>query len=383
METISQNPLSSERAAIQPNERLYSIVVSACYGTYFVALIAGLWTWNTILLSIPLPFGKQALPNGLEFNLGFWFIVPAIGHFAISVFGSRELGMNEYGVAYFFGVPVRLYLSPGLKFIPWGVITLDRLSRSPQIIHIPSPNDTTPWPRKSMGDASVLQIRTRAEAETAKGPLSAEIVVSLAFFAIWYISNPIVFRARVQDARHAYELLYNICITSINSVIGTSSARELHTNQEGVALRMLDMISRNLPDLGMTVRNIGLINIKLPEAIVRKIDELTAAEIDKNIQIAQATGQSEAMDLLTPAESRSIEAKIKGELEGRAAGYKAIQVATGASASEVITSETARASLEHANTVIVGVPGGLTEALGALVSGRQTQWNRKDGQPHE
>lgn len=370
---LSQSTRTVALEKIPVSRRTSFVAHGIGFGLYGVCALLGLLTWGVILVSIPLPF----LQNGLQFNLGFWFFVAVAGHAIISLFGNEQLGTDEHGVLYFFGVPVTVYHSAGLKFVFWGFFTLDRLPKDLREIHAPGKKDKIFWGDDDApvpaGMVRAIRMTTKPPEnfeDVEKNPLDAQLTVGLGYFVLWTIKDPVQFRGHIRTIEEAESQLRAMSMTALSEIIGTISAREVNARQAEINRKLDDVIREKIKGWGIEINDTGLTDINMSHILAKAMRDKAAAGFQRDTEILRAQGEAESIRLVGEAKGKAAEAAAKGELTGRAQGMKAIQEELDVDGAAVLASETIRNIGDGTDLIIAGGQNGLTDLIGMVKAGQ-------------
>lgn len=357
-EHSSTDPNDPVLEHIYVDEALGRKVFGSLFGVYALFVLIGALTWNVILLDF-----------GLKVNLGYWFFFAVILHVTLSVINSI-LHTDKLGTLYFFGTPIKVYKSSGLKFVPWGLINLDLLPKDMQEIHAPGPRDKIFWGDDEEpvppGMVRAIRMTTKAPEDAEKDPLDAQLTVGIGYFVFWTISDPVQFRAHIRTIPEADSQIRLMSQTSLGEVIVKYTASGAIENQAAINASLDDYIRAKTKGWGVQINRTGLIQINLSHALASAMRDRAKARFEKETKILTAEGEARSIELISTAEGNGARARAAGEILGRVDGMKTMMTELKVDGNQVLAAETTRGVLADADTIIVGAENGLRDLLGAV-----------------
>lgn len=320
--------------------------------------------------------------GGITINVGLTVLLLQLAH----VLGSiRSIGVDDLAGIDFFGRPVK-HVGPGLKFVPWLLLTLTVVRRPYLDVRFPGRPDTiyrtsTELQEKLLGgdipkEGTVRPIlvttgepkKITAEEREELGrtnPLDQQLNIEISYF-VRYRPN--------QEAGGIFRIARNLARGGKID----ERVRDLVREQSERDIKAI-LATQTTASL---IENLALVNevftLRIQEAILRlgiQVDSRGAGLADVNPSHKTNEAQAEAArerfrraQKILQAEAAAITEQLR--LEALAKGYKAIAKATDTDGNAILASETAKAALsEKADTIVLGSEG-MAQLLGLVRAGQ-------------
>ena len=338
---------------------LWAVMLSVA-GVLALFLLLGVLTWSTIWLDL-----------GLKFNVGYWFFLAVVLYIVASFWGN-DLSTSEHGVLYFFGRPIWVCRGAGLKFVPWLIVSLDRLPADMQEIHAPGKKDEIFW-----GDdeapvppsmTRAIRMTTKSPDESENKPLDAQQAVGLAYFVLWTIEDPILFRAHIRTVGEADSQLRLVSTMSLSEKIGTVTPGEAISGQAAINEELDNRIRKETRDKrwGVQINKTGLTEINYSHALASALRDRAKASVEKETRITAAEGRARETELLGKADGKAARSRAAGEILGRVDGMKAMMEQLEVGGTSVLAAEATRGVLKDVDTMLLGGQDGIKDILGVV-----------------
>ncbi len=359
-DSTSVDPNNPQLHNVVADEKWYWIVLVGVAGLLGLFAFFGLQTWDV---------AREIF--GLKFNLGYWFFVAILGYIVASFWGN-ELTTSELGVLYLFGKPIWVCQGAGLKFVPWGILSLYRPPADMQEIHAPGKKDEIFWgddeDEVPAGKTRAIRMTTRAPKEGEDKPLDAQMTLGLGYFVLWTIKDPVNFRAHIRSVEEADSQLRLVANMALSELIGTLSASEAIAKQKEINEELDNRIRQETKDKrwGVEINQTGLTEINYSHKLASALRDRVQASVEKETKITTAEGTARETELLGEADGKAARARASGEILGRVDGMKAMMEGLEVDGASVLAAESTRGILKDVDTMLLGGQEGVKDILGVV-----------------
>lgn len=344
---------------VRPNLTLYWFLYIGCWIAYALLLSIGSSQWDAILFSV----------GPLNFSRGFTIMLPGLIHFALSL---KKVGTEEAAGKYFYGVPLFRAL-PGLNYVPFGIMNLERYPGDPQEIFLPAEPDQVFWGDEKealpAGMVRPIWIPTRSPREDEKDPADAQMVVGIVGYAFWRVSDVFTFHARVTSIREGNSQLRSIWVRVASEDIVQYTAGGAIKNQQSINENLDDNIRIHTSDWGIQVTSAGITKINISHELGRAMRDRTKAPFEAETRVIAAEAEATEIERLGRAKGIALEAETAGPLKGRAAGLQAIADAVKSDEGKLaLASETAIGIAKETEVIMAGAESGMRDLMTAAAA---------------
>ncbi|MDP2156738.1 MAG: SPFH domain-containing protein [Nitrospirota bacterium] len=348
-ETGSPDPkLSFEEG----DEVLYRMLVYGVIAAYAVLLLIAVLTWQVTIVP--------------HLNVGFPIALLVLLHF---VFSWSAVDTDEWGALYFYGRALHL-LKPGPYFSPFGLMQTVKAPRGLQQRQAPGQpeqvfhgDDKAPLPP---GMVRPIRITTRAPTKEEAGHLDVQMTFSWSFYYQFQIKHFFQFVSNVGSFDHAAELIRDTGEAVLNEFASTMTVNGMIVSLVEINQKLDDRIRVLVNAWGMEIYEVKALAPNLSHDLATALRDLPISRIKAEQDETEGKGKRRR----TEEEGSGLAFARQAMLEAEAEGLKAKKEGLGVSGEDVLAAEVARDAFKHANTIIAGASGGLTDILGAVKAGQ-------------
>lgn len=347
---------------VRPKIALYWSLYAACVLAYLIIFSIGKGHWNTILFSFPL-FGME-----LKFGLGALINLIPLAHIAASL---KKVHTDEVAGKYFYGVPL-FRARPGLNFVPFGIMNLERYPADIQEIFLPAKADEIFWGDEEQplpeGMVRPIWVPTKPPTDVEQAPLDAQMVVGIVGYLFWRITDIFTFHARVTSVEEADSQLRSIWVRVASEDIVKHTAGGAIAKQQELNDNLDNRIRGHTSDWGIQATSAGLTQINVSHALGAAMRNRAKARFEAETKVIDANAEGEARERLGKADGEADRARTAGPLMGRADGLAAMAKSLGVDGSVVLAADTAPRIFEHADVIVAGAESGLKDVMAAATA---------------
>lgn len=344
---------------VHGDKGLHYLLIGAALLVYAFLGNAAWAAWDILLLSL----------GGLNFNLGFLFALPVLGHILFSI---KNVPEDKVGGLYFFGHALK-NADSGLHFAPF--MRLEIGPKDVQKIWAPGKRDQIFWgdEKEDLPEGMVRPIfmNTRAPAEGETKPLDVQMTVGLGYALFWRISNFLTFNAHTRSIPETDDQLRSISEAVLAEDIASRTVDGAITGQAAINKNFDNKIRERTEGWGVQVMRANLTIINPSHKLAEKMRDRATAQFDADAQVIAAQATATSTVLIGEADGKAARARAFGPLQGRAEGLAAIKDKLEVSDGEKVhEKETLRDALSNGRATFVGGRAGLADLLGMFDTGK-------------
>lgn len=320
-----------QRIKVSPILEKYSI--TAAIVAYFVLVISGF-----LFLGVPM-----AGSGGLV-SYGEVLMVLPLLHIAVSIHSVNE---NEFGALFFWGQPVR-DVDQGLRFVPFGLLSLQRLPRNPIQWQFPddpeyvfkgtdserandeeffalSPEErgsfslpirvTTGKPKKSTKDKT-------PDGNEDVAALDVQMTIEVNFYVRWRVQHPIVFLVRIGSIGEALRQLRDSGERTVTNEIVKRTPAAIISGLNTINKKLNDELENITGDWAISVIEAAMLSPDLTYKVNKALQAVPEAKA--RATQTQVTAQAERIRLTQEGQGRA--AALTAEYAAIADGAKNLGV---------------------------------------------------------
>ena len=343
-----------------------SLLKKLKYGTfaaYAALIVLGLMTWDTMLIPYVL-------------NLGGGLMTIALVHFVLSL---RQVNNTEFAARYFFGHFLD-EVNPGLRFVPFGLMQIERESRMLHTIRLPGERERVFHgdDKEPLKEGMVRPIRVTTRQPDPKkgetGHLDAQMTLDMQGYVQHRIENLPRFIGTIGTIEHAEKLIRSTAEALISEWATRHTVNGIIESLPQFNQKLDNQLRTLTQNWGMQIYEAKIfspdITHKLAEALrdvpkarVRGEQTRIDADADKYRQEQEGLGQAAAK---------------KADLEAEAAGLAAQKRALGVPGEAILAAQVAGDAFKDANGVLMGTSS-VAELTGVVAMAQQALEKKKGG----
>lgn len=335
-------------------------IVGLCFIVFFAVISLTFW-------------GTSVFAD--TFDVGQMFLVLLVGYLSLSF---REVGADEVAASFSYGKALKM-ASPGLHFVPFGLMQIRKGPRTVQEFQCPGEPEKVQktGDEVPLADGMVRPIRVVTGGPSAGNTdaiLNTRMTITLSFFVQWAITDILLYASNYGSSSEIEKQVRDIGEAILSEIAVRHSPAGFIDNLSDVNKELVSTVTKRFRNSGVRIIATRLISPDVSHEVSKALADIP--KVRAEAEQAKHRAEGEKVSLTKQGEGKA--AAELALLRARSKGQKDMAVALGVSGEAILASEAVRGLSDKTDVLVVGAEGGMKDVMG-LVKGAQSALNIQKG----